>query len=67
MAYGWSEFCAIHRLGNGYKVILSCEQKWIFNTIILDENDNDNEDRYDWSEGQNRYWRELHLPQGNEK
>ncbi|KAG5544589.1 hypothetical protein RHGRI_017126 [Rhododendron griersonianum] len=21
------------------------------------------EDRYDWSEGQNRYWRELHLPQ----
>lgn len=62
MSFGWSEFCAAHNLKNGYKVILCCEQRWIFDTIIL--NQNDVELRYDWSQGLNPYWQELYDREG---
>ncbi|KAI8552016.1 hypothetical protein RHMOL_Rhmol06G0232400 [Rhododendron molle] len=57
MQYGWSEFCKMHRIGNGYKMILSCERKWIFDTIIFDEDDN--QIVYHWSDEPNAYWQHL--------
>lgn len=63
MQYGLSEFCSVHQFRNGYKLILSCEWRWVFNTIILDEDDN--EVRYDWSKRLNPYWQELHHAQGD--
>lgn len=62
MCCGWSDFCTTHELGNGYKLILSCERRWIFNIIICDENDV--ELRYDWSGGVSPYWQELHAAKG---
>ncbi|KAI8552017.1 hypothetical protein RHMOL_Rhmol06G0232400 [Rhododendron molle] len=63
MQYGWSEFCKMHRIGNGYKMILSCERKWIFDTIIFDEDDN--QIVYHWSDEPNAYWQHLQPVQGS--
>lgn len=51
----------MHRLRPGFKVIFACERRWIFHTVILDENDR--EVRFHWS-GLNMHRRQLHPPQG---
>ncbi|KAI8534344.1 hypothetical protein RHMOL_Rhmol10G0082700 [Rhododendron molle] len=56
---GWNEFRAAHQLKPGFKVIFACERKWIFHTVILDENDR--EVRFHWS-GPNVHRRQLHPP-----
>ncbi|KAI8551265.1 hypothetical protein RHMOL_Rhmol06G0172100 [Rhododendron molle] len=56
---GWDEFGAVHELRPGFKVIFACERKWIFHTIILDQNDR--EVRFHWS-GVNMHRRQLHAP-----
>ncbi|KAF7132749.1 hypothetical protein RHSIM_Rhsim09G0027700 [Rhododendron simsii] len=56
MQYGWDELCKMHRIGNGYKIILFCEWRWIFNTTIFDPDEDNNEIVYRWSEEPNAYW-----------
>lgn len=58
---GWPEYRGAHGLDTGYKIILSCERRWIFNTIIF--NENDTEVRYYWT---NRGFelKNLHPPPG---
>ncbi|KAG5536260.1 hypothetical protein RHGRI_023888 [Rhododendron griersonianum] len=63
MRRGWREFRTSHAMTTNYKLILTCERKWIFNAIILDQNDV--EVSYDWTMLLNEHWRELHGLQGN--
>ncbi|KAG5565709.1 hypothetical protein RHGRI_001579 [Rhododendron griersonianum] len=56
---GWDKFRAVHQLKADFKVIFACERKWIFHTVILDENDR--EVWFHWS-GQNMHRRQLHPP-----
>ncbi|XP_058190176.1 uncharacterized protein LOC131307590 isoform X2 [Rhododendron vialii] len=56
---GWDRFRDVHKLKAGYKVIFACERRWIFHTIILDENDV--EVRFHWS-GAHAHHRRLHPP-----
>lgn len=58
---GWDKFRAVHQLKADFKVIFACERKWIFHTVILDENDH--EVRFHWS-CQNMHRRQLHPPRG---
>ncbi|KAG5536259.1 hypothetical protein RHGRI_023888 [Rhododendron griersonianum] len=58
MRRGWREFRTSHAMTTNYKLILTCERKWIFNAIILDQNDV--EVSYDWTMLLNEHWRELH-------
>ncbi|XP_058187675.1 uncharacterized protein LOC131304450 [Rhododendron vialii] len=39
MRNGWREFRTTHGITSNYKLILMCERKWVFNAIILDQND----------------------------
>lgn len=43
---GWSTFRELHGLKGGFKFILTAERRWIFDTVILDENDG--EMVFDW-------------------
>ncbi|KAI8555348.1 hypothetical protein RHMOL_Rhmol05G0168000 [Rhododendron molle] len=47
MRNGWREFRTTHAMTTNYKLILTCERRWIFNSIILDQNDV--EVSYDWT------------------
>ncbi|KAI8543769.1 hypothetical protein RHMOL_Rhmol08G0244000 [Rhododendron molle] len=58
MQNGWREFRTAHALTTNYRLILTCERRWIFNAIILDQNDL--EVSYDWTMLLNEHWRELH-------
>lgn len=58
---GWDKFCDVHKLKPGYKVIFTCERRWIFHTIIMDENDV--EVQFHWS-GPHVKRRQLHPPLG---
>ncbi|KAF7129346.1 hypothetical protein RHSIM_Rhsim10G0059000 [Rhododendron simsii] len=59
---GWDTFCKVHALHVEFKVIMSCERKWIFHTAIIDQNDR--ELVFQWS-GPNPQWREFHAPPVN--
>ncbi|XP_058217299.1 uncharacterized protein LOC131328367 [Rhododendron vialii] len=63
MRNGWHEFRTTHGIASNYKLILMCERKWVFNVIILDENDI--EVSYNWTMLVNEHWREFHSVQGN--
>ncbi|KAG5528449.1 hypothetical protein RHGRI_029210 [Rhododendron griersonianum] len=56
---GWDSFREAHKLEVEYKLILACERKWIFKTIMFDRHDR--ELVFAWS-GPNGYWRDLHPP-----
>lgn len=43
---GWSTFRELHGLKGGFKFILTAERRWIFDTVILDENEG--EMVFDW-------------------
>lgn len=58
---GWDKFRSVHQLKPGFKVIFACERKWIFHTVILDENDQ--EVRFHLS-GPNMHCQQLHPPLG---
>ncbi|KAG5528450.1 hypothetical protein RHGRI_029210 [Rhododendron griersonianum] len=58
---GWDSFREAHKLEVEYKLILACERKWIFKTIMFDRHDR--ELVFAWS-GPNGYWRDLHPPAG---
>ncbi|XP_058223948.1 uncharacterized protein LOC131333440 [Rhododendron vialii] len=63
MQKGWHEFHTTHALTTNYKLILACERRWIFNAIILDQNDV--EVSYDWTMLLNEHWRTFHAFEGN--
>ncbi|KAI8548027.1 hypothetical protein RHMOL_Rhmol07G0240800 [Rhododendron molle] len=63
MQRGWHEFRTAHALTTNYKLILACERRWIFNAIILDQNDV--EVSYDWTMLLNEHWRTFHSSEGN--
>ncbi|KAI8543770.1 hypothetical protein RHMOL_Rhmol08G0244100 [Rhododendron molle] len=63
MQRGWREFRTTHALTTNYKLILACERRWIFNAIILDQNDV--EVSYDWTMLPNQHWRRFHASDGN--
>lgn len=58
---GWDSFREAHKLGVDCKLILACECKWIFQTIMFDRHDR--ELFFTWS-GPNGHWRDLHPPAG---
>ncbi|XP_058190177.1 uncharacterized protein LOC131307591 [Rhododendron vialii] len=59
---GWDTFREVHALCAEFKVIMSCERKWIFHTAIF--NENDRELVFPWS-GPNPQWQEFHVPPVN--
>ncbi|KAI8525091.1 hypothetical protein RHMOL_Rhmol13G0201100 [Rhododendron molle] len=63
MQNGWHEFRTAHGIGINYKLILMCERRWVFNAIILDQNNV--EVSYDWTMLLNQHWQEFHTHQGN--
>ncbi|KAI8567880.1 hypothetical protein RHMOL_Rhmol02G0155700 [Rhododendron molle] len=58
MQSGWREFRTTHALTTNYKLILACERRWIFNAVILDQNDV--EVLYDWTMLLNEHWQTFH-------
>lgn len=58
---GWEIFRSAHGLGIDYKLILACEHRWIFNTIMFDRHDK--ELVFVWSHP-NDYWQDMHPPAG---
>ncbi|XP_058202828.1 uncharacterized protein LOC131317286 [Rhododendron vialii] len=65
MRNGWHEFRTAHARTTNYmyRLILACQRRWIFNAIILDQNDL--EVSYDWTMLLNEHWREFHALQGH--
>ncbi|KAF7152354.1 hypothetical protein RHSIM_Rhsim01G0171000 [Rhododendron simsii] len=58
----WESFRAAHDLHVDYKLILACEHKWIFLTIMFDRDGQ--ELVFAWS-GPNAHYQDLHPPSGN--
>lgn len=34
----WNDFCRVHNLRIGCRVVFGCERRWVFNTFLFDEN-----------------------------
>lgn len=46
--YNWDEFCTVHHLAIGSRVVFACERKWVFNTFLFDQNGQ--QMTYDWTD-----------------
>lgn len=46
--YNWDDFCTVHHLAIGCRVVFACERKWVFNTFLFDQNGQ--QMTYDWTD-----------------
>ena len=60
--YGWNDFCNAHKFNDETKLILGTERQWIFDVIVLDQQD-DGVD-FSWSKGHNTLWQTPNVSEG---